>query len=66
MDANFSLLPVVALVTIQRPHRALGARLALLLEEGVECSCVEETEVGVHVRIALMNIYQPLTAARGA
>lgn len=41
MDANFSLLPVVTLVTIQRPNWALRACLALLLEEGIQRSCTE-------------------------
>lgn len=39
MDADFSLLPAVTLVTTQRPHGTLRGRLALLLQEGVESPC---------------------------
>lgn len=35
MYADFGLLPVVTLVTTQRPHRSLRGRLTLLLKEGV-------------------------------
>lgn len=42
MDADFGLFPAVTLVTSQRPDGAVGGRLALLLQEGVQRSCARE------------------------